>query len=231
MSSASRNIVPAVETGGDKSLGKVAYEHLRQAIENGSLKPGDRVSVNGLAEMMNLSRTPVREAISWLETDGLVAHEPARGRVIASLDHQMVNELSEIRIVLEVKSVELAARNASVAEIELLREMLAIEESLLDDPARRDRHNRRFHAAIYRCAHNRYLISTLNALHAPMLLLGPAAATDPERQRQAYAEHVALVDAISRRDAEKAAEVITHHLVSGQRLRIKNILRQLDNEI
>lgn len=230
MPTARKSIVTAVDDNPTKSLGQVAYETLRDAIENGILKPGDRVSVNALADMMNLSRTPVKEAITWLESDGLIAHEPSRGRVIAELDHQMINELSAIRLVLETTGVGLAARNASEAEIDVLRDMLAIEKSVLNDPIKRERHNRRFHEAIHRCAHNRYLISSLKALQTPMLLLGPATASDPARLQDAYAEHIELVEAIARHDSEKAQEVITRHLNSGQRARIKHLLRKLDEQ-
>lgn len=220
--------VNTVDDSGTMALGRVAYETLRDAIENGSLRPGDRVSVNALADMMNLSRTPVKEAITWLESDGLIAHEPSRGRVIAELDHQMINELSAIRLVLETTGVGLAARNASEAEIDVLRDMLVIEKSLLDDPLKRERHNRRFHEAIHRCAHNRYLISSLKALQTPMLLLGPATSSDPARLKDAYAEHIELVEAIAQHDSTKAQEIITRHLNSGQRARIKHILQKLD---
>lgn len=216
-----------IEENTTKSLGQVAYEYLRDAIENGILKPGDRVSVNALADMMNLSRTPVKEAITWLESDGLITHEPSRGRVVAELDHQMINELSAIRIVLETAGVGLAARNASEAEIDVLRDMLAIEKSILNDPVKRERHNRRFHEAVHRCAHNRYLISSLKALQTPMLLLGPATTGDPARLKDAYAEHVELVDAIAQHDSEKAQEIITRHLIGGQRARIKHILQKI----
>lgn len=218
------------DQGGGRSLGQRAYQDLREAIEVGRLKPGDRVSVNALAENMKLSRTPVREAISWLETDGLITHEPALGRVVARMDHQMVNELTTIRIVLEATGVGMAARNASVAEIEVLRDMLAIEKAILHEPVKRERHNLRFHDAVHRCAHNRYLISTLQSLQTPMLLLGPATASDPTRLEDAYAEHVELVDAIARHDVEAAREAITRHLIGGQRARISHLLQELDQQ-
>lgn len=220
-----------IDTGGTKSLGKRAYLHLREALVSGRLKPGDRISVNALADSMNLSRTPVREAISWLETDGLIAHEPSLGRVIARLDHQMVNELTAVRIVLETAGVGMAAQNASAAEIELLQDMLIIEKSLLEEPVKRTRHNLRFHDAVHRCAHNRYLNSTLQSLQSPMLLLGPATAISPTRLKDAYAEHVQLVDAIARHDPAAAQEVITRHLVGGQRARISYLLKGSDDLI
>lgn len=216
---------PLTETA-SRSMGQTAYERLHEAIEIGSLKPGDRISVNGLAELLQMSRTPVREAIAWLETDGLIVHEPYLGRVVASLDRQMVTELFAIRLVLETTAAGLAAQNASEAEIEVLQDMLELEKSVLGDPIRRERHNRRFHEAIYRSAHNRYLLTTLKALQTPMILLGPATASDPARLESAYAEHVQLVESIARHDADAAREAIRTHLSGGQKARIRHMMQR-----
>lgn len=216
---------PLTETA-SRSMGQTAYERLHEAIETGSLKPGDRISVNALAELLQMSRTPVREAIAWLETDGLIVHEPYHGRVVASLDRQMVTELFAIRLVLETTAAGLAAQNASEAEIEVLQDMLELEKSVLGDPIRRERHNRRFHEAIYRSAHNRYLLTTLKALQTPMILLGPATASDPARLESAYTEHVQLVESIARHDADAAREAIRTHLTGGQKARIRHMMQR-----
>jgi len=208
------------------SLGQVAYERLHEAIETGVLKPGDRISVNGLAEALEISRTPVREAISWLETDGLIVHQPYVGRVVAHMDIQMINELYAMRQLLEVAAAGMAAQNASEAEISVLREMVEVEASLLDQPVERERHNRAFHKAIYRSAHNRYLLSTLSALQTPMVLLGPATAVDPDRLGTTYGEHVELVDCIARHDVEGAKDCMSRHLAAGQRARVSYLLRR-----
>lgn len=207
-----------------KSMGQAAYEQLHKAIETGTLKPGDRISVNGLADRLQISRTPVREAIAWLETDGLIVHEPYLGRVVAQLDQQMVIELYAMRLVLETTAAALAAQNASDAEVDVLRDMLEAEKELLKDPIRRERLNRRFHEAIYRSAHNRYLLTTLKSLQSPMILLGPATAHDPTRAASAYSEHVCLMDAIARRDTEGAREAMRLHLAGGQRARLSALL-------
>jgi DNA-binding GntR family transcriptional regulator len=205
-------------------MGQAAYEKLHEAIETGVLRPGDRISVNGLADKLEISRTPVREAISWLETDGLIVHEPYLGRVVARLDQQMVIELYAMRLVLETTAAALAAQNASVAEVDVLRDMLAAEKDLLQDAIRRERLNRRLHEAIYRSAHNRYLLTTLRSLQSPMILLGPATASDPKRAASAHAEHVRLVNAIAQRDVEGAREAMRSHLAGGQRTRLKALL-------
>jgi DNA-binding GntR family transcriptional regulator len=183
--------------------------------------------VNALAETLGISRTPTREAVSWLERDGLVVQEGTSGRVIARLDHNTVNELYAIRAVLEVRGAALAAQNASEAEVDVLREMLAIEKDLLQDPIRRARHNRRFHDAIYLCAHNRFLISSLNALQTPMLLLGGEAVREASHLKKAHQEHIDLVRAIAERDAQRAATIVTEHLASGQRAHIRALLDAL----
>lgn len=207
-----------------RSLSRLAYDRLRDAIGSGQLKPGERISVNALSDIMEMSRTPISEAVGWLESDGLVAHGSSQTRVIARLDHQMINELYAMRTLLETYGAAMAAHNASEADIAVLREMLKQEKSLLGNPVERERHNREFHLALHSSAHNRYLISSLSALQTPMLLLGPATAIDPERLQSAYAEHIELVDAIAARDAERAAAVIREHLARGQRVRIKKIL-------
>jgi DNA-binding GntR family transcriptional regulator len=209
-----------------KSMGELAYDQLHQAIETGQLKPGDRISVNGLADQLKISRTPVREAIAWLETDGLIVHEPHRGRVVGQLDRQMVSELYAIRLLLETSAAGLAASNATASEIEELQDMLALEKTVLDDPVRRERLNRRFHEAIYRSAHNRYLLASLKALQAPMILLDPATAGDPGRLEGAHAEHARLVEAITARDAPSAERAMREHLEGGQKSRIAALMRQ-----
>lgn len=221
--------MPHIPEKKPESLGQAAYRQLQEAIETGVLKPGDRVSVNALADRLAISRTPVREAIAWLETDGLIVHQPYLGRVIAELDHQMVNELYALRFVIEPAAVGMAAKNATDAEIDVLREMLEFERSVLNDPIERERHNRRFHNALYRTAHNRYVISTLRALQTPMILLGPATATNPKRLQDAYAEHAELVECIAAHDADGARTAMVRHLTGGQRARVSYLLnRQSD---
>jgi DNA-binding GntR family transcriptional regulator len=99
------------------SRGVQAYELLRSAIATGKLKPGDRVLESELAALLKMSRTPVREAIALLETDGLISLDNALGKMVTKLDYQGVMELYAVREVLEATAAALAARNASEIEI------------------------------------------------------------------------------------------------------------------
>jgi DNA-binding GntR family transcriptional regulator len=202
-----------------------AHQLLRQAIATGTLKPGARVMESELATLLNMSRTPVREAIAALEAEGLISIDSTRGRVVTKLDYQAVMELYAVREVLESTAASLAARNASEMEILALREMLGMEEQILDDAGRLADHNRRFHEAIYYCSHNRYILKMLEYIQTAMLLLQPAGRTGNERRETALLEHRAIVDAIEARDPAASEAAIRLHVRRAQQARIKLLLQ------
>jgi DNA-binding GntR family transcriptional regulator len=207
------------------SRGVKAYELLRKAIATGRLKPGERVLESELAAQLNMSRTPVREAIAALEADGLVSTASALGRVVTKLDYQSVMELYAVREVLESTAAALAARNASDMEILALRDMLELEERILEDPGKLADHNRRFHEAIYYCSHNRYIMKMLEYIQTAMLLLQPAGRTGGERRETAFLEHRAIVDAIEARDPVASETAIRTHVRRAQQARVKLLLQ------
>jgi DNA-binding GntR family transcriptional regulator len=208
------------------SRGAQAYQRLREAIATGRLKPGDRILESELASLLEMSRTPIREAIAALEADGLVSIDGARGRIVTKLDYQSVMELYAVREVLESTAAGLAARNASDMEILALRDMLELEEQILDDPGRLADHNRRFHEAIYHCSHNRYIVKMLQYIQTGMLLLHPAGRIGNERRETGLAEHRAIVDAIEARDPAASEAAIRHHVRRAQQARIKLLLQK-----
>jgi DNA-binding GntR family transcriptional regulator len=209
--------------GGDaqESRGEIAYARLKEAIQAGELKPGQRIREIEMADRLKMSRTPVREALRRLEADGLLTFAPYRGMVIAELDHQAVMELYQMREVLEGTAAGLAARHASEAEIAVLRDIMASDPGEDGDPQRLATHNRQFHGALYRAAHNRYLLKTLNVLRDAMALLGMTTLSLTGRSDTAREEHAAIVHAIEARDVEGAEAAARAHIRSAQRARIR----------
>lgn len=203
------------------SLGEYAYERLRARIREGALPPGARVVEKDVAERFEISRTPVREALRRLEADGFLAFEPHRGMVVVQLDHQSVMELYAMREALEGTAAGLAARHASDAEIAALKEMLAHEADLLNDADRLAAHNAQFHQALFRAAHNRYLLKTANALRDSMALMAGTTMAVPGRAGTAHAEHQALAAAIETRDPEAAERAARAHIRNAQGARLK----------
>lgn len=206
---------------GPESRGEIAYARLKESIQAGELKPGQRIREIEMADRLKMSRTPVREALRRLEADGLLTFAPYRGMVIAELDHQAVMELYQMREVLEGTAAGLAARHASEAEITVLRDIMASDPGDDAEPHRHAQHNRQFHGALYRAAHNRYLLKTLNVLRDAMALLGSTTLSLTGRSDTAREEHAAIVQAIEAHDVQAAETAARAHIRAAQRARIR----------
>lgn len=203
------------------------FEVLQSEIMDGKLQPGDRIKEAELAGRFGLSRTPVREALRRLETRGLLTHEPHRGMVVAQLEPAAVAELYAMREILDGAAAELAARYATEAEIEAMREQIARDRKLIETPAKLAASNRAFHAAILRAAHNRFLMTASDSLAESLALLGPTTLTMRGRAAESVEEHKAIVDAIAARDAEAAGAAARAHTNASFKAR----LRQIDQAI
>ena len=197
------------------------YGSLYALLQSGTFAPGDRLKESELARRFGTSRTPVREAFRRLEAQGLLVHEPHKGMVVPRLDDQAVTELYVMREVLEGTAASLAARHTTEVEVLALKDMIASDRACLSDPERLARTNRLFHEAIYRAAHNRFLVKSLNALREAMALLGPTTLTLPGRAEEALAEHAGIVEAIEARDADAADEAARDHIRAAHRARLK----------
>jgi DNA-binding GntR family transcriptional regulator len=205
------------------SRGEQAYRRLRDAIQSGDLKPGDRLLEVELAKLLGSSRTPVREALGRLESDGLAIRDPYRGMIIAELDASTIAELYAVREVLEGTAAALAARHASEDEIATLRQIADRDRAFASDPERLANNNRLFHEALYRSAHNRYLLKTLSALHGSMALVRTSLAYSG-RIEATIEQHQAIVAAIERQDAKSAEELTRLHIQSARRARLALML-------
>ena len=103
-----------------KPLSEVVSETLRQAIQDGTLKPGERLMEIPLAEELGVSRTPIREAIRKLELEGFVVMVPRRGTYVANISLKDITQVFEIRSALEELAAGLAAERITSEEIETL---------------------------------------------------------------------------------------------------------------
>ncbi|TCT04993.1 GntR family transcriptional regulator [Aquabacter spiritensis] len=211
---------PRAEKASTSSLSRTAYEFVRRAIQIGQYSPGDRIREEEIADQLGVSRTPVRDAMRRLEADGFLVHESHRGMTIAQFDHQTVMELYAMWNVLEGAAASMAARHAADAEIELLEEYIALEPAEAVTAERMAEHNRKFHQAIYRSAHNRYLLKTLSVLSDSLDFLSRTTFTIGARRELAQVEHRAIVDAIRARDPEGAEKAARAHIRAALRARL-----------
>lgn len=209
-----------VNPNAPSSLGNSAYSELRQRIVNGDLRAGERLREVELAALLGVSRTPVREAIKRLESEGFAAYVSSRGAIVAELTAEQAIELYAMREVLEGAAARFASQHALPAEIQLLEDLLAMQKDLEGGAEEQSKHNRSFHQSIYRMAHNRYLLDILTKSQDYMVLLRQTTYNAPGRNETAYHEHTAIVDAIKARDSDRAEEAARRHIREAQRIRM-----------
>ena len=214
--------------GRDIPQGRSAYERRLEELRQGRIGPGDRLREAELAERLGLSRTPIREALRQLETDGLVVHLPRVGAAVRRLDYAEVMELYEIRAVLEGTAARLGARAASeieIAELDTLNTEMAAAEG---DAAQVARLNRLFHLTLLDAARNRFLVKSMAAISRTLMILGPSTLTETARIGEAAREHARLIDAIRARDAGAAEQAMRAHIERAHLFRLRQ-LRHTDH--
>jgi DNA-binding GntR family transcriptional regulator len=204
----------------DSSRADFVYTRLRQGIHSGEFRPGQRLRETELATRLKVSRTPIREALRRLSSDGLVELAPSRGVMIVELDRQRVREIYALRETLEGSAARLAAQYASPAELQSLGDILERLHQPGVSPALAADINRLFHRTIHDAAHNRYLTRALDQLSDFLALLPGTTFEVPGRLEQSRAEHYALLEALTERAPDKAEQVARQHIQVAARARI-----------
>lgn len=219
------NIIAGQGAGQHVLQSESAYERIRAEIRAKRLLPGTRLTETDLAARLQISRTPVREAIRRLESEGMVEHLPRTGAVVRSLDYTETMELYEMRTVLEGTAARLAARAASAVEIAELSAINGDMSQSLEDSGRLIALNRQFHLRLLDAARNRFLLRAMASVENALLLLGPSAMESSDRARGAIKEHQTVIDALCARDGAAAEQAMRDHMEHAQRTRLR-MLRQ-----
>ena len=197
-----------------------AYALILEAIDVGLYKPGDRLVESDLADRFGVSRTPIREALQRLETQSLLERD-GRSLIAAALDHNQMAELYVVRRELEGLAARLAARHATEEEMRVLRDMVAADQALVDDPSALSRANRRFHKQIHLASHNRYLVQQLDLVYRTMALMATTSLAAQGRGQIALSEHDGIVTAITARDEDAAELALREHISVAFMTRLK----------
>ena len=197
------------------SLTEQAHEALRSAIVAGELTPGRLYSVHELAAVLHVSRTPVREALIKLAGESMVRFERNRGvRVLQATAHDL-EEVFQLRLLLEVPATRLAATRMSPAELDGLRlihdEMCLIAAS--GDEGRFMRYDRRFHEVLLQASGNRRLTTFVSGLRDMVLTRGLCTAGASRSLGDIAREHEEVLTRIEARDPEAAAAAMRGHLL------------------
>ncbi len=206
----------------DVRQGHDLYRRLVDEIVEGRLRPGERLVETELAARLGASRTPVREAIRQLESEGLVSHEPRLGASVRTLDYGEITELYEMRAVLEGTAARFAARAASDVELDELRAINAEMRTAADTGALYLA-NKQFHAVLLNAARNRFLVKSVEAVNKTLLILGPSTMEEGNRATEAMSEHDGVVQALVTRDGDAAEARMRAHIEAAHRARLRQL--------
>ncbi len=201
------NLTPA-------GLHEQAAARLRTMLVEGHIAPGAKLNERQLAEALHVSRTPLREAIKMLATEGLVDLLPNRGAVAVKLTEADVQHSLEVLAELEGLGGELAAQRIADADRAELR---ALHYEMLAAHARRDlssyyRLNAQIHAAISRAAANPVLAATYAQANARVQALRLRTNQDEAKWQRAVQQHSQMVDALDARDGPALRALMKLHL-------------------
>jgi len=194
--------------------GEAAYLALRDAIRTGTLAAGQRITLRELADSLGMSLTPIREAVQALAAEGLVEQRPNIGTVVATHNPDKVREVYQLRLLLEPVAARMAAEKATDDD---LRDIESAYDDLRDAVetgmhSRVPALNAVFHRRIYLSARSSFLIEFIDRLWngIPFQTISLDA-----RVETSHAEHTALLDALTHRDAARCERLMAEHITAG----------------
>ena len=195
-------------------LRDVVFITLRQAILKGELAPGERLMEIRLANMLGVSRTPIREAIRKLELEGLVVMIPRRGAEVAGISEKSLRDVLEVRRSLEELAMDLAVQRMDSGRMEELEKAQAefVEAISASDLIRIAQADENFHDVIYAGTENEKLVQMLNNLRDQMYRYRLEYIKDTGKRQILKVEHERMMDALRHRDREKAKRTAREHI-------------------
>jgi DNA-binding GntR family transcriptional regulator len=200
-----------------------ATELIREAILDGRLEPGSRLKEEELARELGISRTPVREALLILQSEGLIETTPNRGAIVGTHDADDLVDLYQLRALLEGYAARQAAARVSDEEIGLLRESCDRFDLIASNDVRElVKENLLFHSSIHAAAGSVRLTEMLRRVIELPLVYKSYAWYPPDQKRISAHYHRQITNALSVRDAERAELVMREHVFEARDLLVAN---------
>jgi DNA-binding GntR family transcriptional regulator len=213
MQSLEQNLSPAPSPqGAPPTLRAHVVKMLSADILSGKYKPGDRLNESQIARELNISRIPVREALSQLQEQGLVQNRERRGMFVTNIGPEEVLQISSLRIILETEALRLAKAHMTPQILAQLEKLMAQMEdwngSLLEAAAL----DLEFHRTLWQAAGNPYLERALNALMVPLFAHKTLEHVTKDVRRWRLNHHRMLLDAVAGRSLEDPQDLLLTHM-------------------
>jgi DNA-binding GntR family transcriptional regulator len=220
-----KGVLPISRT---KSLKEKAYDILKELILTGRLEQGKLHNEKRLAEVLGVSRTPVREALLELSREGMVSFVPSKGVKVLKITPKQVQEVFELRRIIEGYIIKSISKRLTPGDLKKIEKILSKQ----DRSASRDEElsfiemDKEFHLFMASKMGNQQIETILQNLRDQIHLMGIRAIKDQSRSQQVLKEHQRIFSAMKKKDAKRAHEELMKHLNNTEKILIDILTRE-----
>jgi DNA-binding GntR family transcriptional regulator len=202
------------------------YDIIKNMIILREIEPGKKINEEHIAKEIQVSRTPIREALCRLENEGIVTIIPRRGAFVSDLTENNVREILLIREVLEGLVVRLAVENMDSKTLQKLRKAIEKVSSIPQkdrDLINYTRSEVDFHSILLNASNNQMLKNMMEMVNAHLQIIRLRTVVIPERAQKTVTEHQQILKAIEKGDADSAEDLMRKHVRSVREVALRNI--------
>lgn len=207
------------------TLRNEVYLTIKEAILTGEIPPGERISIGRLIQEIGFSPTPIREALLKLEQERFVSRQPKGGFVVSRFTKKDIEEIFDIRSLLEGYAVTLALSHIQPRDIRWLEENIKESEKyiLKNKLNRVSTLNTEFHDYLNQLSQNDRLLSLINGLRDQIFQYRSAILRVPEKAKISVEHHKRMVEAIKKKDIELLKKIVQEHIQVGKEVILSEI--------
>lgn len=211
---------------------ELAYRKIKELLRKNEIVPGQKLQLADFAEKLNVSITPLREALGRISQEGYVVQLPNKGFYVNTISIKEADEIFDVRYALELASIEKVVDFINEEDLNELRVNLKIYKNLIKNPPTRSRFvlDHQFHLRMVKISRNNTMVKLLSQILEKLILKRKMEGLSQERGTSAFNEHKALISFLEKRDKKGAAEALKIHLENAKEDFIQS-LKRLDNPI
>lgn len=206
-------------------FGNIAYQEIKMGILNEIYKPGDILNERRLADKLQISRTPIREALKLLEGEGWITIIPWKGAVVSEITLEKIEEIFQIRIIIEPAIIELLNNKIDYKKrVEL--DKLFEQQKRAKTKKEFMQADRKFHMSLVKWTDNSQLYEMVKELNDKIYMVGHKAINNKEstRDMESLEEHRRIIEALKKNDILSAKNLMILHIIETRRNLIKNFM-------
>lgn len=193
---------------------EIVYEELRKAIFSGSISIDEILTETMLADSLQTSRTPIREAVASLISEGLLVHIPRKGFQVRKITEGEKEQIMFLRTSIESEGLRKLSADIKSEQIKILRNIIEEQKQVIVDNNKIDfiELDLKFHRQILKFSNQNLLSQILEDLYNLTRIIGHHALMKTGRMEEVIGEHEKVIDALERQEAEKAVVLMAEHL-------------------